>query len=449
MAIPYIQSTLASVNVSEGSFVNYPFLSDGDSDTKVYTMICSQLASDYNASELDLDDTMSSANAAGVNALPFPADSTAYFVGDTNLQPATGGFLTFTRTFSNIPKIISLPSGSELVQFPGILNGNLSVDTLEAFDGLPNGGVPDGLWITTSGPHGVGVGDKIQLRNLSWLEYDGTTGELTGSGTLFTSSSNIFDNEDPWSVASVKEVSSSTRFRIEDDELDFSGTPLPTLEVQAGEARNPEALEYDISAVAVNTNGLGLIITTAETHDIDVGQRMEVNMQFTEGNDPYTHSINGQFEALSIPSSTTFVVDVGYNWDGFPQLNLKTGARTINTGMKRPPITRNTTTRTRYQYILPGVTVGINDENDIVIPEPFRIMDIQIGEPVDTTKNFDLIGWKDFAGVYQFRLTLPTFPTSSDYIRMISEGANIILESSVSKWAGNIMVMKIKTCQAK
>lgn len=438
MAIPYIQSSLASVNVGEGSFVNYPFLADGDSDTKVYTMICSQLASDYNASELDLDDTMSSASAAGVNVLPFPADNKAYFVGDTNLQPATGGFLTFTRTFANIPKITSLPSGSELVKYPGILNGNLNIDALESYEG--GLGQVDGLWITTSAPNSLSVGDKVELRNIAYNTFNETTGEPEGSGDLYVST------DDEWTSVTVREVSSTTRFRIIDLDLDWTG--LPTLEPTSGEARNPESLSYNISDVSLNLGAEGLMITTSEVHSIDVGQRMEINMQFTEGLNPYVHSINGQFEVLSIPSTTTFVVDVGYKWNGFPQLTLKTGAKTINTGLKRPPITRNATTRTRYQYILPGVTTGINDENDIVIPEPFRVMDTYIGEPVETTRNFSYIQ-KRVNNTITAELTTPTMPTSTDYIRMVSEGANIILESSVSKWAGNIMVMKIKTCQAK
>jgi hypothetical protein len=370
--------------------------------------------------------------------LPFPADNKAYFAGDTNLQPATGGFLTFTRTFANIPKTVSLPSGSELVQFPGILNGNLSIDALEVYKaGL---GGTDGLWITTSGPHGVGVGNKIQLQDVGYIIYDETTGEREGSGDLYVST----DSE--WTSVTVQEVSSPTRFRIIDTDLDWTGEPI--LEPTSGEARNPESLSYNISDVSLNLGAVGLMITTSEVHNIDVGQRMEINMQFTAGLDPYVHSINGQFQVTSVPSTTTFVVDVGYKWDGFPQLTIKPGAKTINTGLKRPPITRNATTRTRYQYILPGVTTGINDENDIVIPEPFRIMDTETGDPTDTARNYNQ-KIQEFVGLTLVTLTLPTFPSASDYIRVLDQGANIILESSVSKWAGNIMVMKIKTCQAR
>ena len=94
---------------------------------------------------------------------------------------------------------------------------------------------------------------------------------------------------------------------------------------------------------------------------------------------------------------------------------------------------------------MPGVTTGIDDETDIVLPEPFKVMSIRYGEPTDITSDFDL--QINYAGVYV--LTVPTFPTSTDYIRMINNKSNIVIESTLSKWAGNIMVMKIKTCQAR
>ena len=159
MSIPYIQASIASVIATDGTFISYPFIADGDSDTKVYNMICIQRASDYVASQLELNATMSSALSAGVLELPFPADSNAYFVGDTNHTSQTGGMLQFTRTFTNIPQTINVPSGSELVTFPGIANGNLAVEGLEVYNGA--GAEYDGFWVTTAGPHGLSVDDIV------------------------------------------------------------------------------------------------------------------------------------------------------------------------------------------------------------------------------------------------------------------------------------------------
>ena len=119
MSLPYIQSTMSSVRAGGDSFISRPFLEDGDTDTKVYHMACSQLEDDYDSEQLDLDDTMTSAASAGVIALPFAADSNAYFVGDTGHTAADGGMIEFQRTFANIPKYTRVPTGSQNYSFPG------------------------------------------------------------------------------------------------------------------------------------------------------------------------------------------------------------------------------------------------------------------------------------------------------------------------------------------
>ena len=126
MSIPYTQPTIANVNVGSGTFISYPFLTDGDTTTKVYNMACSQRASDYAANQVALDDTMSSASAAGVIALPFAADSSAYFVGDTGHAPSDGGMIKFTRRFANIPQATTKFTGTQNHTFPGWQNRNPS-----------------------------------------------------------------------------------------------------------------------------------------------------------------------------------------------------------------------------------------------------------------------------------------------------------------------------------
>ena len=119
MSLPYIQSTMSSVRAGGDSFISRPFLGDGDTVTKVYNMACSQLADDYDPDQLDLNDTMASAGAAGVIALPFAADYNAYYVGDSEFSPGDGGMIEFTRKFANIPATRSVLSGTENYLFPG------------------------------------------------------------------------------------------------------------------------------------------------------------------------------------------------------------------------------------------------------------------------------------------------------------------------------------------
>ena len=75
MSIPYTQASMANVRAVEGTFISYPFLDDGDTTTKVYNMVCTQRASDYNAAQIALDDPMTNATTAGVIELPFTGDS--------------------------------------------------------------------------------------------------------------------------------------------------------------------------------------------------------------------------------------------------------------------------------------------------------------------------------------------------------------------------------------
>ena len=140
-----------------------------------------------------------------------------------------------------------------------------------------------------------------------------------------------------------------------------------------------------------------MVITTSDVHTINTGEKMDINMQFTEGTNPFVNSVNGQFSVLSVPNNTSFIVDIGFKWDGFVQLSVEGGAKVKSTGSRRGPTSYNTSTRTRYQYILPGVTTGIDDETDIVLPEPFKVMSIRYGEPTDTTSDFrfaDQLRWR-------------------------------------------------------
>ena len=161
--IPYVQPSMALVRAVDGTFISYPFIEDGDATTKVYNLVCTQRASDYNAAQIDLDDNMSSAANAGVIALPSGwADSNAYFVGDTGHAPIGGGMISFLRTFANIPKSSTVASGSEFVKFPGIIGlgsygSPISVSTVSMTAGTR------GLLLTTTSAHGLAVNDTVYL----------------------------------------------------------------------------------------------------------------------------------------------------------------------------------------------------------------------------------------------------------------------------------------------
>ena len=319
MGIPYIQSTMQEVRVVDGSFISYPFIDSGDTSTKVYSLICSQLASYYNTSQIDLDTPLSDAASAGVIDLPTGwADNKAYFVGDTNHQSNVGGMLSFTRTFANIPKTTLLASGSQSYTFPGIV---------------------------------------------------GSRGELS-----------------PRNIASL--------------------------------------------SMTVGT--IGVTLTTSGFHDLDEGDNVNITMDYTVGTDPFIHSINGNFRVLEVPSLTTLRLDVGHYWGEQVTLSINSGS-IIEGSIVRAPTAKNVSTLTRYDYILPGVTLGINNVLDINVTPEFSAIENITGEQAQTVTD----------------VGTTTIPSATEYRAMIAQEKNIVIESSLSVWAGNILVLTTKTCKAK
>lgn len=321
MSIPYIQASMANVRAVDGTYISYPFLEDGDTSTKVYNMVCTQRASDYDAAQIALDDTMSNAASAGVIDLPFTADSSAYFVGDTGHDPIGGGMLQFTRTFSNIPETITTASGSAVVTFPGVFGG----------------------------------------RTASAL--------LTVTGLSMT-----------------------------------AGTR-------------------------------GVKITTGSNHGLVANDNIDLNLSYQVGSDPFIHSIRGDFRVLSTVGLDAIIVDIGHYWSGQVSLTLDSG-ELIEGDMSRESVSKNVSTSTRYDYILPGVTPGISSELDINMPPAFSVITRQSGE--STSKTSDGLA-----------IVPITMPTTTEYLDMIENDKNIVIESSLSEWAGNILIMKTKTCKAR
>ena len=436
----YQDATMAQVRAVDGTYISYPFIEDGDTQTKVYNMVCTQLATEYNAAQVALDTPMSSAAAAGVVALPFPADSAAYFVGDTDHTPVGGGMISFTRTFANIPQNVTVPSGSQFVTFPGIENAFLVVDALSMTYGT------DGIYVTTSGAHGVGVGDTIQMRRVAYEIFDAGVSQGTeefafgdvNDGVIIYSFSGISTG---WHNYTVLEVTSSTTLRIDPG---MTWTQDVDLVPISGDVRNTNKISASIGSVSQNFGGLGIIITTTTNHNIDPGESVEVNLQYTEGNDPYVYSVNNQYEVISTPNDTSFVIDVGRYWPSYVSLNAQAGGNVVGTGRERDQTSFNVATETQYSYILPSVTSGISSSVDIRVPQSFRVVSRTTGKASDSVGNDDVL-----RVLTATQIVYGTTPSASAYLRMIDSGAHIVLESSLSEWAGNILVLKTKTCKAR
>jgi len=196
MSIPYIQASMANVRAVEGTFISYPFLEDGDTDTKVYNMTCTQLATDYNSSQVALDTPMTTAAQAGVIALPFPSDSSAYFVGDTGHTSISGGMLSFTRTFANIPATHTSPIGTQVHTYPGISGFTGTSGARVSLSSISMTYGTRGITIVTSSAHGLNVGDVV------YAEYKYTVSPYSTVWTFYN-------------YARVLAVPSTTQVRVQ------------------------------------------------------------------------------------------------------------------------------------------------------------------------------------------------------------------------------------------
>ena len=182
MSLPTTDTTFASVRAVSQTHIEYPFIEAGDSSTKVYRMICQINASDYDPAQIALDDTMVSAAAAGVIALPFPADASAYFVGDANHSPMDGGMLEFERVFANIPQPSTDPAGSEIFTFPGLPSVTSTSSTISISGASYSSNV---LTMSLTAAHGMSSGDNFRYYFRGQHLYYGRTyfNYFFGNGT--------------------------------------------------------------------------------------------------------------------------------------------------------------------------------------------------------------------------------------------------------------------------
>lgn len=324
MPIPYTQSTMALVRAVDGTHISYPFVDRGDTTTKVYNLVCTQRASDYNAAQIDLDDNMSSAANAGVIELPSGwADSNAYFVGDTDHSPIAGGMLQFTRTFANVPAYSQTSTGSYGYTFPGL--GGFAATTQQ---------------------------------------------------------------------------------------------------------------ESDIASVSMTLGTLGVTVVTHDELTLDVGDKIDMLLKYKDAGSDFVYVISGEVFILSVANTTTFTVDIGRYFDSQTTLTVVSGAVRKPSNENRPPLQQQGQLTESLTYILPGVTVGVASTDDIQVPPIFAPWEVVISEGSPTQYNRVNV------------LSTSSNPTSTEYLTIRKNGESIVVESSLQKWLGNILVQSVKTIRA-
>lgn len=176
MSIPYESSTVLDTPMPSGeSFIDYPFLAQNDTTTKVYCLHCVVKESDY--TPIALDTTMASAANADVTSLPFAADANAYHIGDYNHQIIDGIFRSFERKFANIPSVHADNSGTEIFTFPG-LRSTAGVGTRTTV--ISSSSFNNQVTLSLAAAHGMSVGDDMRV----YLRYSRTANGRFYSVTL-------------------------------------------------------------------------------------------------------------------------------------------------------------------------------------------------------------------------------------------------------------------------
>jgi hypothetical protein len=157
MSIPYTSEDFTTPRAGGESWVEYPFIEYGDNSSKVYHMRCTVNKDDYSA--IALNTTMASASNADVLALPFAADTNAYFVGDFNHRVIDGALLEFDRQFATIPATNEDYPGTEFFTFPGLpyQQGSAAVSCSSV---SYSGGIQT---INAKTNHGLSPGDQFRI----------------------------------------------------------------------------------------------------------------------------------------------------------------------------------------------------------------------------------------------------------------------------------------------
>ena len=120
MSLPYesLSNAFATALVTSGTYIEYPFTSEGDTTAKIYHIICEQKDTSY--SPIALDTALG--EAAGFTGLPTGyANSSAYHIGDFGMQKLDGGLVRFDRQFATIPATRNnIVTGTIAYTYPGL-----------------------------------------------------------------------------------------------------------------------------------------------------------------------------------------------------------------------------------------------------------------------------------------------------------------------------------------
>ena len=180
------------------AWIEYPFKSEDDQTTKIYHHLMQVKALNY--TPLANDDEMTTAGEKPSRS-PFSDDSSAYWVGDSAVEPIDGGMVQFTRLFANIPQNRSAGAGPYSFVFPGNNNTTYISDFNQSGVSFATvNGRPEVTFTATSADSAIlGTGDRFTLaagaasirQNIQAKPYGSINQSLYCSWVVFAKSGNI------------------------------------------------------------------------------------------------------------------------------------------------------------------------------------------------------------------------------------------------------------------
>ena len=260
MSLPYTSGDFTTPRAGTESWIEYPFIEEGDNATKVYHLVCVVNEADY--APIALDVTMANATNADVIDLPFTADANAYFVGDYYKTKIEGGLVRFDRQFANIPLPTIDPAGSEIFTFPGLQStaGTAAPIAINSISSTNNV-----LTFNLASAHGMVSGDSFRFY------YKGSRTFSTTITTYFYYGHAVCSTGTTGSTIKISKY-------LPSDLVFFNGEiyPFASRGRKQVSRKSSTQFEYDYFLPGI-TAGI------TEAQDISLPQRFEV-YKYSEGN---------------------------------------------------------------------------------------------------------------------------------------------------------------------
>ena len=193
MSLP-TSSTPYDTHKCIGARIEYPFRDMGDSVTKIYHH--SMMGNLLSYTPLTDDDIMTLAGDKPSGS-PFPDDSAAYYIGDSEPENSDGGTVKYERMFANVPASRIDPNGLYPFTFPGntsTFNTSLG-DSTGGYSHTITSTSGENLTIEISFTMSTADAADVYAGSLVRLENNGDVFELdAGAGTFTRSFLDNFTN---------------------------------------------------------------------------------------------------------------------------------------------------------------------------------------------------------------------------------------------------------------